>query len=316
MPPYRARLGGAFGGGTQRQERPQIDIASIIDAIGRGATTSIQNAYLRKRQTSLDQQTAQEKADAKLLAQQDRDEQRAREAARVAEVAKAFDANERYRAAQLQLERDKLAQPKPEPAPRQVTDPVKGDVFNVQGGQATPVLGPDGKPFRLGVPQKAGDTPPGVPKGRTMPAGTLEKIGMLRDMETAARQLPEFLAGKGNVSGPVLGRLPGFARDLISPGGIEARQLAASIEGQYYNLISGAAVSASEAARLQPFVPSKNDDEEVLKRKAVFFAERLKQIVNARLAEFKKAGYAVDAPGDGRDAPEDIFTHYGLERKE
>lgn len=52
MPPYRASLGGAFGGGVQRGgERPPLDVGQIIDALTNGASSLIHGAYVRKQAT-------------------------------------------------------------------------------------------------------------------------------------------------------------------------------------------------------------------------------------------------------------------------
>ena len=47
--PYRASIGGAFGGGAGAPQSHPIDIGGAIDALTGGASTLIQNAYMRKQ---------------------------------------------------------------------------------------------------------------------------------------------------------------------------------------------------------------------------------------------------------------------------
>lgn len=138
----------------------------------------------------------------------------------------------------------------------------------------------------------------GAGRGKTLPAAQIDKFAMLSDLETAARSLPALIdAQGGNVgTGPIAGRVPDF---LKSGKGVNTRAVISSIEGQYLNLLSGAAVSPSEAARLEPFIPNQRDDEQRVKAKAVAFANRLRQILKAKRDAFRKAGYAVDEDGEG-----------------
>lgn len=58
---YRAQLGGMFGGGAGAPTAHPIDIGGAIDALTNGATTLIQNAYMRKQaaaKLALEQQHA------------------------------------------------------------------------------------------------------------------------------------------------------------------------------------------------------------------------------------------------------------------
>ena len=61
MAPPRARLGGPFGGGSL-VPRNELDILPVIDAIQQGTTSSIRNAFMRKRQQQQDKIAADEKA--------------------------------------------------------------------------------------------------------------------------------------------------------------------------------------------------------------------------------------------------------------
>ena len=66
MPPYRASLGGAFGGGaTRTAPAPTIDVASIIDSIVGAKASLVQQAILRKHAAN------QEAAQAHTMATQD-----------------------------------------------------------------------------------------------------------------------------------------------------------------------------------------------------------------------------------------------------
>lgn len=150
--------------------------------------------------------------------------------------------------------------------------------------------------------------PSGGQGGKTLPSAQLDKLAMFTDLEAAARTIPALIdSAGGNVGvGPFAGRLPAFVRNSTNASGINARAVISSVEGQYMNLLSGAAVSESEAARLAPFVPNQRDDEPTVKAKAIAFANRLRQIIAAKKAAFRSAGYRLD--DDGGDAPpEDAF---------
>lgn len=197
--------------------------------------------------------------------------------------------------------------PPPPKEPRIMNFGGKAGRVDEKGNFAGYVTGPDGKPLRYGdVPAS------GAGQGRPLPASAVTDMATLRNLSRQARSLPGYIdqaAAKGNVTGPVIGNLPSWLRNMVSPGSTQATSMAAAIEAQYTNLISGAAVSASEAARLEPFVPKKTDDEKVIKEKAGLFANELDQILETRLAEFRRAGFAVDGPGaPGQRAPEDQIS--------
>lgn len=145
--------------------------------------------------------------------------------------------------------------------------------------------------------------------GKTLPAAQIEKLAMFTDLENTARSIPMLIdQEKGNIgTGPIIGKMPRFVRDMASgaSGKINARAVISSIAGQYMNLISGAAVSPSEAARLAPFVPDGRDDEQTIRYKAVAFANRLRQIGAAKRAAFRAAGYRMDEGGE--EPPENEF---------
>lgn len=70
MPPYRANLGGAFGSGRQPTGDGNLDVSSLVNAIGNQASSLIQSAYLRKlaeRQRADQQALVQAQADEKRL---------------------------------------------------------------------------------------------------------------------------------------------------------------------------------------------------------------------------------------------------------
>ncbi|MEK7766222.1 MAG: hypothetical protein AAB368_08290, partial [bacterium] len=152
----------------------------------------------------------------------------------------------------------------------------------------------------------AGKTKP----GKMLPTSALQQLAMFSDLEKAARSIPVAMeAAGGDIGvGPVIGRMPDFVRNKVSGGNkIDARALVSSIAGQYMSLISGAAVSPSEAARLQPFVPNEKDDEPTIRRKALFFANRLATIRKEREATFKRGGYSLADDGSGEEPPENAM---------
>lgn len=146
-------------------------------------------------------------------------------------------------------------------------------------------------------------------QGKVLPVSAIERVEMLRDLAKAARNIPAMLdSAKGNQTGPIVGRIPGWARNIVAPGSVSLQSLISSIQAQYMNLLSGAAVSPSEAARLKPFVPGGDDDEVVVRQKAVDFADRLDEIRAAREAAFKRAGYNAGGDHDPMQDPLDDLS--------
>lgn len=151
----RARLGGPFGGPSIRT-RNELSIEPILDAVSRGATGLIQNAYLRKRQKQQDEMIAAEKAAAQAQAVQDRLERVQTEDRRYQlDLRKLTSDEARQRAADEKAARDEAAK-LIAPVGR-MTDPVDGTVYNIDAqGRASPAVTTDGQPFRLKVPPRPG----------------------------------------------------------------------------------------------------------------------------------------------------------------
>ena len=130
---------------------------------------------------------------------------------------------------------------------------------------------------------------PRPPAPRRMPVGEVEKVtgveGLLEIAQSAKSKLEALQKTKTNVTGPGIGRLAWLqeAVGAASPEVVGLRASLANIGSEEMLRRSGAAVTPSEFERLRPFIPSKNDPEEVLATKLDGFMREVRIIQEHRL---------------------------------
>lgn len=130
---------------------------------------------------------------------------------------------------------------------------------------------------------------PRPPAPRRMPVGEVEKVtgveGLLEIARSAKTKLEALQKTKTNVTGPGIGRLAWLqeAVGAASPEAVSLRASLANIGSEEMLRRSGAAVTPSEFERLRPFIPSKNDPEEVLSEKLDSFMREVRIIQEHRL---------------------------------
>lgn len=157
------------------------------------------------------------------------------------------------------------------------------------------------------------------PEVRPVPAGTAERVGEGRALETLIQSATDAfdLLPKGlNVTGPIKGRMTWLTEGMgwEDSKAVDFRQRLANISSQLLHARSGGAVTPQEFQRLEPFVPNKTDDEGVIRDKLAGLLRELKAINQARVDALGDAGYNVDrfnqragnappaaAPGGGDD---------------
>ena len=172
------------------------------------------------------------------------------------------------------------------PQPQLVTN--SDGVFQVgRDGKATPVTGPDG-PLSGKSPEKA------------LPTTAAQKLFENQQNLRRAEQALALMEGKnvGEMKGdPNATGLKGFLPDAllqrVDPQGTDARAALADLGSLVIHERSGAAVTAAEFPRLQPFIPKINDDPETVKRKLKRFAQIYRDVTNETANFYKESGYKV-----------------------
>lgn len=173
------------------------------------------------------------------------------------------------------------------PQPQLITN--EQGVFQLdRSGNAVPVTGPDGKPLTGKSPTKA--LPPTAAKG------ILENNQNLRRAEQALA----LIKGKnvGTMTGDKeatgwKGFLPDAILQRVDPEGTDARAMLSDLGSLVIHDRSGAAVTAAEFPRLQPFIPSAKDDPETVKKKLNRFVQVYKQISEDAKNFYSESGYKV-----------------------
>jgi hypothetical protein len=131
------------------------------------------------------------------------------------------------------------------------------------------------------------------PVGARVPISELGKMQEAMGLARLANELANLPEAKQQGTGPVYGRMPADAADAMNPAGGEARRLASALAGKYFSMVSGAAVSESEATRLEPFVPNPKDRPERIREKAAGFARELETILQEKRDLYRASGYYV-----------------------
>lgn len=189
-----------------------------------------------------------------------------------------------------------LRQP-PQPRQPQVVTNEQG-IFQISpDGQAVPVVGPDGKPLIGKSMEKALPT--------TAAQKLFENNQNLRRAESALALIEGKDQGemKGDTGATGLkGFLPDAVLQRVDPKGVDARAAIADLGSLVIHDRSGAAVTAAEFPRLQPFIPSAKDDPETVKKKLKRFVQVYKGITEETKSFYKESGYKVpESSGDQKN---------------
>lgn len=156
-------------------------------------------------------------------------------------------------------------------------DPVTGMIVDERAGTARPVIGADGKPIGP-RPEKLKPIPATETNRIVENAKAISNIDAALEAIKASTGIgidpqtgqPARIQGVAPSAPDALGAwnyLPHAIRQRTDPKGVSVRAQVAQIGGQKFHDLSGAAITASEAPRLLPFIPSETDDAPTVVRK-------------------------------------------------
>lgn len=176
----------------------------------------------------------------------------------------------------------------------------------------------DGSGTEYVTPEESyGRSPPGGPSGGKALPISAAKILMSNQQNLRRAQEAQALLG-GKLVGAAVGDknatgLKGYLPDVIlqrqDPEGIDTRAAIADLGSLVIHDRSGAAVTALEFPRLQPFIPSSKDDPTTARKKLNRFVMEYKNIVDEQIEFYKESGYKVPSeslkPADIREPSND-----------
>jgi len=182
------------------------------------------------------------------------------------------------------------AENRQQPQP-QIVQTEAGPMQVGRGGQATPIIGPDGQPVK--------------PKSteRALPTSAAQKLmenqQNLRRAEQALGLLTPPKPGEMPMEGSDpdatgwKGYIPDFALQRLDPKGVQARAAVSDIGSLVIHDRSGAAVTASEFPRLRPFIPRAEDDPATARTKLDRFVKEYRAVVDEAADFYRNSGYKV-----------------------
>jgi hypothetical protein len=148
--------------------------------------------------------------------------------------------------------------------------------------------------------KKIGDAPTREVPARALPTTAAQKLFENQQNLRRAEMALDLIEGKdvGEMKGDAdatgwKGFLPDMWLQRMDPKGTDARAAIADLGSLVIHERSGAAVTAAEFPRLQPFIPKINDDPETVKRKLKRFAQVYKDIATETANFYKESGYKV-----------------------
>jgi predicted metal-dependent hydrolase len=159
-------------------------------------------------------------------------------------------------------------------------DPVRGGIVDLQTGEFKPAMqggvpiGPKATPLK--------DPPASVQKAMMENSSNLRKAQNALDLIEGKKV--GVMQGDTEATG-WKGFAPDFALNRLDPAGVDTRAAIADLGSMIIHERSGAAVTAAEFPRLQPFIPKPNDAPEVAKKKL----QRFVQVYNEELTAMQNA---------------------------
>lgn len=135
--------------------------------------------------------------------------------------------------------------------------------------------------------------------GRALPSTMAAKLAAYEGILSSAGGADEALSGamkEGvNTTGFFLGRASPVLRGLgrLNPKAVSAQAALANVSSEIMKQRSGGAVTPQEFERLEPFLPSKNEDEAVALQKLRDLTQYLKEQDEALLRTLEDSGYDV-----------------------
>jgi hypothetical protein len=135
---------------------------------------------------------------------------------------------------------------------------------------------------------------------KPLPATAAQKIADNEQNLRRAQQALDLMEGKKvgvmegdqNATG-LKGFLPDAVLQRVDPKGVDARAAIGDLGSLVIHDRSGAAVTASEFPRLQPFIPSPKDDPETVKKKLKRFVQVYKETSDGVKDVYRESGFRV-----------------------
>lgn len=155
----------------------------------------------------------------------------------------------------------------------------------------------------------------GPEAGKNLPASAVRDVNewqSLRDSAVEAANAFNSIPKGQNVSGGIVGRVAGALGQfgigtgeggLNSPTAISARSKLSNISTALGKLRSGGAITPEEYDRLEPMIPNKNDDEDVVRSKLADLSAYLERKMSRDLDTYEGSGYDVTKVRSGAPAP-------------
>jgi hypothetical protein len=168
------------------------------------------------------------------------------------------------------------------------------------------------------VPVGGGSAGRGVPASAATNIGAYQNILAAADAAATAFKTAED-AGL-NISGPIRGRVASVLQDWgiekIDARETTARSMLSNIASEIMKQRSGGAITPQEFERLQPFLPSKNDTEDLARQKLADLRMYLRSQLDTSLNALEDGGYNVQnfrnrAAGAGKGSAMDELDGIG-----
>lgn len=168
-------------------------------------------------------------------------------------------------------------------------------------GQTQPVQDPSGKPLRGRMPVEGAEKPVKPPVSiQKSYVENQSALARLKDLSTSL-ETPAAADATG-----LKGYLPDAVLNRVSPEGTEIRGKIANIGSLIFHDRSGAAVTVSEAKRLQPYLPLATDNLATVKKKVRLLEEEIR-----REQEAMEASYDFLRPPSARLTPSEMLRRRG-----
>lgn len=194
------------------------------------------------------------------------------------------------RAREAAEDRKALLGQRPERPVQTITND-EGLVFERGGdGKWKPAVGPDGNQLKA----------KGTSTEKALPVGAAQRMFDNQLNLRRAEMALALVEGKnvGEMEGDKAatgwkGFVPDAALQRLDPKGIDARASLADLGSLIIHERSGAAVTAAEFPRLQPFIPSPKDDPATVQKKLRRFVQIYREVAGSQTEFYRESGYKV-----------------------
>ena len=262
-----------------------ISIGTGMIGMQQKAAEADENRDFRKTEAELARQSKRHDIEMRLASERMSEE-------RAAELRRELKAMDDARARELAADRiaaDERARrfmvANRQPVQPQIVQTEQGPMQVDRSGRAQPIVGPDGQPVK--------------PKSteRALPTSAAQKLMENQQNLRMAQNALALISGTDPSGDKNATGLKGFIPDVIlqrtDPQGVATRGAIANLGSLVIHDRSGAAVTAAEYPRLQPFIPSARDDPPTVRTKLNSFVREYQAIVDEAADFYRASGYRV-----------------------